>query len=147
MKKIILISIILISLTTKAQTSPQILIDNFFETYKIDAGKAVKELYETNKWTERIKDDIEKIISAVNGFNENFMGKYYGKEIITTKKFAESFELYSYMVKYERQPIRFIFKFYKPNSKWVLYSFAFDDSLDTEIQEAAKLYNLELDRK
>ena len=147
MKKIILISIILISLTTKAQTSPQILIDNFFETYKIDAGKAVKELYETNKWTERIKDDIEKIISAVNGFNENFMGKYYGKEIITTKKFAESFELYSYMVKYERQPIRFIFKFYKPINKWVLYSFAFNDSLDTEIQEAAKLYNLELDRK
>ena len=147
MKKLILIAFILISLTSVAQTTPQILIDNFFETYKIDAGKAVKELYETNKWTERVKDDIEKIISTVNGFNENYMGKYYGKELITTKKFAESFELYSYMIKYDRQPLRFIFKFYKSNNKWVLYSFALDDSLDTEIQEAAKLYNLQLDKK
>ena len=83
----------------------------------------------------------------MNGFNENYMGKYYGKELITTKKFAESFELYSYMIKYDRQPLRFIFKFYKSNNKWVLYSFALDDSLDTEIQEAAKLYNLQLDKK
>ena len=67
--------------------------------------------------------------------------------VIEKKKFAESFELYSYMVKYDRQPIRFIFKFYKPNDEWVLYSYALDDNLDTEIQEAAKLYYLELDKK
>jgi hypothetical protein len=55
--------------------------------------------------------------------------------------------LYSYLVKYDRQPLRFIFKFYKPNDKWVLYSYALDDSLDDEIQEAAKLYYLNLDKE
>jgi hypothetical protein len=75
------------------------------------------------------------------------MGKYYGNEIIITKKFSESFILYSYLVKYDRQPMRFIFKFYKPNDKWVLYSYALDDNLDNEIQEAAKLYNLNLEEK
>ncbi|KAB1067156.1 hypothetical protein F6U93_12105 [Tamlana haliotis] len=147
MKKLLIVLLISISGNLFAQSSPQDLIDTFFATYKKDAGKAVKELYETNKWTERIKDDIDKIIGTVNGFTESYMGKYYGYEIITKKKFAESFELYSYLIKYDRQPIRFIFKFYKPNDKWVLYSYALDDSLDDEIQEAAKLYYLELDKE
>ncbi len=147
MKKLLIVLLISTSGTLFAQSNPQDLIDTFFATYEKDAGKAVKELYATNKWTERIKDDIDKIIGTVNGFTESYMGKYYGYEIITKKKFAESFELYSYLIKYDRQPIRFIFKFYKPNDKWVLYSYALDDSLDDEIQEAAKLYYLELDKE
>lgn len=147
MRKLLIVLMISISGNLFAQSSPQDLIDTFFATYEKDAGKAVKELYATNKWTERIKDDIDKVIGTVNGFMESYMGKYHGYEIITTKKFAESFELYSYLIKYDRQPIRFIFKFYKPNDKWVLYSYALDDSLDTEIQEAAKLYYLELDKE
>ena len=147
MKKLLLVLLISTTGSLFAQNSPQILIDNFFKTYENDAGKAVQELYATNEWTVRIKDDIDKIVATVNGFTESYMGKYYGYEIITKKKFAESFELYSYMVKYDRQPLRFIFKFYKPNDTWVLYSYAIDDSLDTEIQEAAKLYYLELDNE
>ena len=147
MKKLLIIVLISTSGILFAQSSPQDLLDNFFTTYEKDAGKAVKELYATNKWTDRKQDDIEKVISTVNGFTESYIGKYYGYEIITKKKFAESFELYSYMVKYDRQPIRFIFKFYKPKDNWVLYSYSLDDSLDEEIQEAAKLYYLELDKK
>lgn len=145
MKKLLIVLLISTSGIFYAQTSPQDLINTFFTTYKKDAGQAVQELYNTNKWTERAKDDIDKIIGTVNSFTESYMGKYYGYEFITKKKFSESFELYSYIVKYDRQPIRFIFKFYKPNEKWVLYSYALDDSLDDEIQEAAKLYYLELD--
>lgn len=147
MQKLLIVVMISISGNLFSQSSPQDLIDVFFTTYEKDAGKAVKELYETNKWTERIKDDIDKVIGTVNGFTESYMGKYYGYEIITTKKFAESFELYSYLVKYDRQPIRFIFKFYKPDDKWVLYSYALDDTLDDEIQEAAKLFYLDLEKK
>ncbi|EDM44857.1 hypothetical protein SCB49_02014 [unidentified eubacterium SCB49] len=145
MKKLLFLLLISTSGTLFAQSNSQELIDKFFTTYEKDAGKAVKELYATNKWTERIQDDIEKIIGAVNNFSENYMGEYYGYELITKKKFSESLELYSYLVKYDRQPIRFIFKFYKPNDKWVLLSYALDDGLDDEIEEAAKLYYLELD--
>jgi|TARA_B110000238_G_C15850758_1_gene320939 hypothetical protein len=147
MKKLLFVLLISVSGNLFAQSSPQEMINDFFATYEKDAGKAIKKLYATNKWTERIKDDIDKIIGTVNGFNESYMGKYYGFEIITTKKFSESFELYSYLVKYDRQPIRFIFKFYKPDEKWVLYSYALDDNLDDEIQEAAKLYYLKLDKE
>ena len=147
MKKLVLLILMSISGNIFAQSSPKYLLDNFFTTYKKNPGKAVRELYATNKWTERAKDDIEKVISTVNGFTEDYMGKYYGYEIITTKKFSESFELYCYIIKYDRQPLRFIFKFYKPNDKWVLLSYSLDDNLDDEIQEAAKLYYLELDKK
>ncbi len=146
MKHLLILFMILITGRLFAQSSPQSLIDNFFLTYEKDPGKAVKELYATNNWTERAKDDIDKVIGTVNGFTESYMGKYYGHEIITTKKFAESFELYSYLVKYDRQPLRFVFKFYKPNDKWVLFSYALDDSLDDEIEQAAKLYYLDLDK-
>jgi hypothetical protein len=95
-----------------AQSEPQNLLDSFFKVCENDAGKAVKDLYATDKWTERVKDDIEKIVATVNGFTESYIGKHNGYEIITTKKFSESFILYSYLVKYDRQPIRFIFKFY-----------------------------------
>ncbi|MGL3000481.1 hypothetical protein [Flavobacterium sp. RSSB_23] len=147
MKKLLFIILISISGNLFAQSEPQNLLNIFFKAYEKDAGKAVKELYATNKWTERAKDDIEKIVGIVNGFTESYMGKYNGYEIITTKKFSESFMLYSYLVKYDRQPIRFIFKFYKPSDKWVLYSFSLDDNLDDEIQEAAKLFYLDLDKK
>ena len=147
MKKLLFVLFISVSGTLFAQFSPKDLIDNFFVTYEKDAGKAVKELYATNKWTERVKDDIDKIIGTVNGFTESYMGKYYGYEKITTKKFSESFVLYSYLIKYDRQPLRFIFKFYKPNDKWVLLSYSLDDNLGSEIQEAAKLYYLELDKE
>lgn len=145
MKKLLIVLLISTSGTLFAQSNPQDLIDNFFTTYKKDAGKAVKELYATNKWTERIQDDIEKVVNTVNGFTTDYMGNYYGYEIITTKKFSESFELHSYLIKYDRQPLRFIFKFYKPNDKWVLYAYSLDDDIDDEIEQAAKLYNLDLE--
>ena len=147
MKKLLLLLLILTSVKAISQSNPQKLIDNFFTTYESDPGKAVQDLYDTNKWTERAQDDIDRVIGTVNGFTESYMGKYYGYELITRKKFAESFELYSYLIKYDRQPIRFIFKFYKPNDNWVLLSYSLDDSLDDEIQEAAKLYYLELDKE
>ena len=147
MRKILLIVLIATSGNLLAQNSPEDLINDFFTTYEKDAGKAIRNLYKTNVWTERIKDDIENVVNTVNGFTKDYMGEYYGYELITTKKFSESFELYSYLVKYDRQPIRFIFKFYKPNDKWVLYAYALDDGIDDEIEQAAKLYYLDLEKE
>ena len=147
MKKLLFVVLISLSGNFFAQTTPQTMINTFFATYKTDAGKAVTDLYETNKWTLLIQDDVDKIVKTVNGFTLSYMGKYYGNEMITSKKFSESFILYSYIVKYDRQPIRFIFKFYKPSDKWVLYSFALDDDLDDELEEAAKLNNIDLEKK
>lgn|SRR5690554_6722642 len=147
MKKLLFVTLIALSGNLFAQSSPQAMVNAFYATYQKDAGKAVRDLYATNKWTSLIQEDVDKIVRTVNGFTLSYMGEYYGYELITSKKFSESFILYSYMTKYDRQPIRFIFKFYKPKDKWLLYSFALDDDLDDEIEESAKLNNLIFDQK
>lgn len=139
MKKLLLIGLLFLSMSMYAQKTPLDLINDFFSSYEKDPGEAVKEMYKTNVWMERIKDDIDNIAIKLNGLTIDYVGKYYGYELITSQKFSESFVLYSYLVKYDRQPLRFTFKFYKPNDTWVLYGFQYDDTFSTDIEEAAKI--------
>ncbi|TYA71359.1 hypothetical protein [Seonamhaeicola marinus] len=146
MKNLLILILLCSSLNISSQSTPKELLDSFFSTYAESPEKAVRDLYATNKWTKVKKDNIEKVVQTINSLTEDFMGKYYGNELIITKKLSQSFALYSYMIKYDRQPLRFIFKFYKPNDKWMLFAFSFDDDLDDEIKEAAKLQNLNFDK-
>ncbi len=147
MKKIILFAFTLV-LTAKlsAQSTPEDILTPFFKEYAKNPAKAVDEIYATNPWTIRIKDGIETMKNEVNKYTVEYVGKYWGYELITKKQLSESFVLYSYMIKYDRQPMRFIFKLYKPNDKWTLLSFKIDSDLDDELEQAAKVYNLNLDR-
>lgn len=145
MKINLLISLLLLcSAATFGQSSPEEITKNFFNDYNKNSNKAIDDLYATNPWSIRIKDGIENMKKEINSYTVDYVGKYYGHELITKKQLSESFVLYSYLVKYDRQPMRFIFTFYKPNTKWTLYSFKVDSNLDTEIEEAAKLYYLNL---
>lgn len=135
------------TLMTSAQTSPEKLIIDFFKEYPKNPGKSLESLYATNTWASRNQDAIEQLKGEVNKLTVDYVGKYYGYELITKKQFSESFIVYSYMIKYDRQPLRFLFKFYKANETWSLFSFSMDANLDVEIEEATKLYHLNLDEK
>lgn len=129
-----------------AQDNPNKLVEAFFEDYKKEGpSKALDNLYATNIWMNRATDAITNLKSQLEGLNEDFVGKYYGYELMVEKKLAESYILQSYLVKFDRQPIRYTFQFYKPNDKWLVYSFQFDGNIDAEIEEAAKLYFQGLD--
>ncbi|MEO8590016.1 MAG: hypothetical protein ABI432_11635 [Flavobacteriales bacterium] len=144
MKRLIhLLILAFISTTSHAQTSPDDLVKTFFAEYEKDAAKAVQGIYDTNPWTSRIKDAIEKVKQEVNSYTEDYVGKYYGYESITRKQLSTSFLLMSYLVKYDRQPMRFTFEWYKPNDTWMLQSFQVDVSIDDEVEEAAKVYRLD----
>ena len=140
-----LISLFLLTISF-GQTKPEDIINNFFKEYSKNPAKAVEEIYATNPWNSRIRDGVESIKNEVSKYNIDYVGKYYGNEVIVKKQFSESFVLYSYLIKYDRQPMRFIFKLYKPNDKWTLYSFKIDSDIDEEIEQAAKLYNLDLNK-
>ena len=83
-----------------------------------------------------------KLKNQMEGLTEDFIGKYYGFELIAEKKITDSYILLSYLVKYDRQPLRFTFQYYKPNDEWRLYSFEYDGNLDAELEESAKIYFL-----
>ena len=133
--------LISISYSGMAQDGPNKLVEAFFEDYqKIGPSKALDNLYSTNKWMNRATDAISNLKNKLEGLNEDYVGKYYGYELMVEKKLAESYILQSYLVKFDRQPIRYTFQFYKPNDEWLIYSFQFDGNIDDEIEEAAKLY-------
>ncbi|XWN35882.1 MAG: hypothetical protein ROO71_07925 [Balneola sp.] len=135
------------SFNSFAQDTGEELIDNFFSKYEnVGVDEAVEELYKTNPWTARIQDGINNVKSQLGRYNEELVGKYYGYKKIVTKKLGNSYALHSYLVRFDRQPLRFTFQFYKPDNEWRLYSFAFDDNIDEEIEEAAKVYFLELEK-
>lgn len=146
MKKIIIvIPFLLLTFVSLAQKSPKEIVDQFFEEFSTKgSSEALDNLYKPNKWITRNTDAITQLKSQIDGLNEDYVGKYHGYEFILEKRLADSYILMSYLVKYDRQPIRFTFQFYKPNKEWVIQSFIFDGDMDEEVKEAAKLYNFRL---
>ncbi|OCB71798.1 hypothetical protein [Flavobacterium crassostreae] len=145
-KKIFIIIIVLISKTSYSQDLPDEMIKSFFTQYSKNPAKAVEKIYQTSIWTSRLKDGIEDMKNEVGKYTIDYMGEYYGSELITKKQLSNTFVLYSYLLKYDRQPIRFIFKLYRPNDKWVLFSLKIDGVIDEEIEQSAKLFNLDLEK-
>ncbi|MFK7806740.1 MAG: hypothetical protein AB8F74_02965 [Saprospiraceae bacterium] len=125
------------------EETPLLLIDQFFKTY-VEQGitPALESLYATNKWVGRNSDMVIQLKNKMETElgDKDFVGEMHGYEPITLKKLGDSYMLYSYLVKYDRQPIRFTFQFYKPNDKWMLYAFKYDGGIPEEIEESAKMY-------
>jgi len=125
------------SLFTFGQSTPQSLIDKFFNDYEKKGAKiAVEELYKTNVWTSRIQDKVDDIKNKLTNFNEELVGKYYGHVFVDKIEASDCFSIYTYLLKFDRQPLRLTFKLYKPNDKWILYSFSFDDTFDDDLEKA-----------
>lgn len=131
-----------------AQMTPKEIVTKFFTEYEASgASAALDNLYATNPWMQRNTDAVTNLKSQMEGLNEDFVGKYHGYELIVEKKFSDSYLLLSYLVKFDRQPIRYIFQFYKPEDTWRLHSFEFDGEVDEEIKEASRMYYLDLHRQ
>jgi len=64
------------------------------------------------------------------------VGNYQGYELINEKKTGENLKLLSYMVRFDRQPFRFTFIFYKPDTIWQVQNLKFDDKLDDELEKS-----------
>ncbi len=128
-----------------SQAQPKAVAELFFKEFKEKgASVAIDNLYSPNKWISRSGDAVINLKNQLEGLNVDYVGAYYGHELMFEKKLTDSFILLSYLVKYDRQPIRFTFQFYKPNDKWIIHSFKYDGNIEDEIEESAKLYNFRL---
>jgi len=135
-KRYIIVQIILIvlSINTNGQNTPDEYINAFFEEYQSKTtDEAFDSIFATNSFV--TKEDVGKIKNRVNQYKE-VLGKYHDKELLIKKDIGESIEVHSYMLKYDRQPIRFIFTFYKPGANWKIYNFRLSDDFLEEIENA-----------
>lgn len=124
--------------------SPSSLVEKFFQEFAHDgASVALDNLYATNPWMERNQDAVTNLKSKLEGLNEDFVGKFYGYDLIAEKSFGDRYILLSYLIRYDRQPIRFTFQFYRPDKEWRVYGFQFDGDFTDEMKEALKAYYLD----
>jgi len=136
----IIMGLILLTCSSKvfAQTGSDSIVDTFFQKYELEGPtKSLDYLFSLNPWMKTNKEQISSVQNALNA-SIKLIGSYSGYELITKKSIGQNFVLYSYMIRYSRQPIRFTLIFYRPNKEWVFYNFKFDDSLSSELEEAAK---------
>jgi hypothetical protein len=70
------------------------------------------------------------------------VGDYYGYELLTVKTAGPSVKIMTFVVKYDREPLRFIFLMYKAKDTWRVNNFSFDEELGDELTESAKAYRL-----
>ena len=129
-----------------AQKSPKEYTDKFFEIYtQKSVNEAVDFLYQDNPWKENIQDAINNIKEKLTGLNSR-LGTYHGQVKIGEKNLKDTFVVIHYLIKYERQPLRFEFKFYKPNDEWKVYGFSYDDGISQELSNSLNVQFLELDK-
>lgn len=113
-------------------------IDQFFATLK--AGKsneALDALYATNKWMARSSDQVQNVKSRMASL-EKLVGSLRAWEKLQDIQVGTRFAYVSYVVVYDRQPIRFEFEFYRPGDEWSVFGFSLDDKLDDDVEQAAR---------
>ncbi len=146
--KVVLLGLILIACNSKSNSfsqsdlTPEQIVEVFFNQYDSEGiDSALEYIFSTNKWIAGNKEGLNNLKSPLKDLVSQ-VGEYRGKELIAKKSIGENYILWSYMIKYDRQPVRFQFIFYKPSDKWQLQDFRYDDDLDTELIEAANAYRL-----
>jgi hypothetical protein len=120
-----------------AQETEEDILNRFFELYQTDTNQAIDYLYGTNPWLDSSNDAMLQLKGQLEQ-NKTLIGGYIDRELLVKSRLGESFTAYVYMVKHERQPIRFYFAFYTPRDQVMTYAFEFDGKLTDEFKEFLK---------
>ncbi|WP_194976425.1 hypothetical protein [Aquiflexum lacus] len=120
--------------------TPEIINERFFELYSSKgSSEALEFIFSTNKWID--ENQTSEVKNKLNDLTKQ-LGQYQGNDLIFKRSIGENYILFSFIVKYDRQPIRYLFIYYKPKDKWQLQNFQYDVNLETELIEAANAYRL-----
>ena len=117
-----------------AQEKAEDISSRFFELFQEKGSDAaVDYIFSTNKWLDNDKSTVDAIkMQLKKGIA--IIGQYYGYELIEKKSLGDSYVLLSYMLRYDRQPIKVVFILYTPGDLWQIQNLKFDDRLDDDIE-------------
>lgn len=137
-KTVIVILFICYELNNIYAQTPQEMIDSFFKIYeKSEPSKALDDLYSHAPWLKGKNENVENLKIKFDGLKSN-VGEYHGYELLNEKNIKTTFIIYTYLVKFENNPITFTFEFYKPNKDWTVYSFAYDYNFVGDLEKCVK---------
>lgn len=113
-------------------------IDDFFGRFaRGELNEAVDKLYGPNDWIPLDGDGVRNIKAQFQGIGE-MVGGYTGQVKIGELKIADRLVHVTYLVLFERQPLRFEFEYYRPRDEWMIFSFEFDADFDDDLQAEAR---------
>ena len=113
-------------------------IDAFFKLYKKgEINKAIESIYKSNKYVSSNPDQIINIKNQLSSL-QGLVGEVNNINKIDTYLVGDNFVHVTYIVTYDRQPIRYEFQFFKVKQGWRISSFSFDDNLTNEIEILAR---------
>lgn len=135
MKKTILFIVLTFSLTLIfAQNKPEDVTGKFFELYEKDgAAKAIEYIFDNNKYMDKNSDVLAQIQSRLSQL-VTLVGTYNGYELMESKYLGQSYLQQIFILKYDRQPIKFIFLLYKPKDVWQIQNLRFDDKFNEDFE-------------
>jgi len=126
--------------TLYAQKTPQNLALAFLSDYEWDGpNQAINKLYATNPWVSASSEQVQRLRNDLEALDDGRLGDFFRYELLLKKNISESYVVISYLIKYEKEPVRFTFQFYKSDLKWMIYRFDYDRNLDEELYQAVKL--------
>ena len=99
------------------------------------ANESIDYIFSTNPWLNKNADQIGNVKGELVKLN-NLMGKYTFHELLAEEKSGTRYVHLVYLVGYERQPMRFELRLYRPATEWRLQGFSFDDKLVDDIGRA-----------
>ncbi|HQP04735.1 MAG: hypothetical protein KBB11_07910 [Bacteroidales bacterium] len=126
---ILAISFSVIPQTSFSQNNPEDILDVFFDTFKTDMNKAIDYLFSTNELIAPNQEGIKSIKERLE-VSRKLLGNYYGQELISLEKAGDSYLRYTYMLRYDRQPVKIIIVMYRPDTKWKVQNLNFEDKMD-----------------
>jgi hypothetical protein len=113
-------------------------IDKFFDLLKNDkVVESVSSIYKTNKYVSAIPDQIANVKNQLSSLS-GMVGKINLIKKLDVYNVNDTFVHVTYIVTYDRQPVRFEFQFFKVSDGWRIYSFSFDDKIDNEVEMLAR---------
>jgi hypothetical protein len=120
-----------------AQTTIKEITDKFFQLYAKDPSAALDYGFSTNKWVDTKQEDIVNLKKNLKSLVD-LCGEYYSYELISEKNAGQHIKLMTYIVHYDREPVRLSFLFYQPKDSWRLYNFSYSENIDADLQPAVK---------
>ncbi len=103
---------------------------------KGETSQAIDFLYGTNRWVDGNGDQVKNLKGELAKLH-GLVGGYLFNERIVEQKVGAHYAHLIYLVGFERQPLRFEFKVYKPGGDWRFQGVSFDARLTEDIDKLA----------
>lgn len=117
-----------------SQTTPEEILDDFFLLYEQNSLSAIESIFSNSTslrnsndktWLNKIKRNLK--------YDLKHSGDYLGHQLIKKSDIVECYRVYSFIMKHENYPLKFIFTFYKPKNRWHIQDFQYNLKIDDRL--------------